>query len=96
MAANVDATAQLRFMATVRRQSAPPRCNPFVIVLQVGTYTEMCIYFWATVCKTVRPMLSDRCLSCLSVTLVFVANGWMDQDETWLAGRPRPWPHCVR
>jgi len=22
--------------------------------------------FWATVCKTVRPMLSDRCLSCLS------------------------------
>ena len=32
--------------------------------------------FWATVCKTVRPMLSDRCpvclscLSCLSVTLV--------------------------
>ena len=24
--------------------------------------------FWATVCKTVRPMLSDRCLSCLSVS----------------------------
>jgi len=21
--------------------------------------------FWATVCKTVRSMLSDRCLSCL-------------------------------
>jgi len=20
----------------------------------------------------------------------------MDQDETWRAGRPRPWPHCVR
>jgi len=30
--------------------------------------------FWATVCKTVRPMLSDccpDCLSCLSVTLVY-------------------------
>ena len=28
--------------------------------------------FWATVCKTVRLMLSDRCLSaCLSVTLVY-------------------------
>jgi len=26
--------------------------------------------FWATVCKTVCPVLSDRCLSCLSVTLV--------------------------
>jgi len=23
-------------------------------------------------------------------------NGWMDQDETWLGGRPRPWPQCVR
>ena len=22
-------------------------------------------------------------------------NGWMDQDEAWHAGRPRPWPHCV-
>jgi len=26
--------------------------------------------FWATVCKTVRPMLSDRCLSVLSVLYV--------------------------
>ena len=25
--------------------------------------------FWATVCKTVRPMISDRRLSCLSVCL---------------------------
>jgi len=25
--------------------------------------------FWATVCKTVCPMLSDRCLSVLSVCL---------------------------
>ena len=23
-------------------------------------------------------------------------NGLTDQDETWHAGRPRPWPHCVR
>ena len=22
-------------------------------------------------------------------------NGWMDQDETWHGGRPRPQPHCV-
>jgi len=27
------------------------------------------IDFWATVCKTVRPMLSVRCLSCLCVCL---------------------------
>jgi len=50
---------------------------------------------WATVCKTVCPIPSDRCLSCLSV--LSVCNvGWMDQDETWHAGRPRPWPHWVR
>ena len=23
-------------------------------------------------------------------------NGWTDQDDTWPAGRPRAWPHCVR
>jgi len=23
-------------------------------------------------------------------------TGWTDQDETWQAGKPRPWPHCVR
>ena len=41
--------------------------------------------FWATVCKTVRPMLSDRCLSVLpvclvlSVTLVYCGQmvGWI-------------------
>jgi len=37
-------------------------------------------------------MLSDHCLSLLSVCDVGVlwSNGWMDQDETWHAGRPRP------
>jgi len=48
-------------------------------------------------------MLSDRCLSVLSCPVCPVCdvralwpNGWTDQDETWHAGRPRPWPHCVR
>ena len=62
--------------------------------------------FCATVCKPVRPMLSDRCLSCLSGCLsvclsvcdvgVLWPNGWTDQDKTWHARRPRPGPHCVR
>jgi len=54
--------------------------------------------FWATVCKTVRPMPSVRCLSCLSDCDVRALwpNGWTNQDETWHAGRTRPWPHCVR
>jgi len=38
--------------------------------------------FWATVCKTVRPMLLDRCLSLyvLSVTLVYCGQtvGWIN------------------
>ena len=45
------------------------------------------------------------CLSCLSVLSVCLSvcdvralwpKGWTDQDETWHAGRPRPWPRCVR
>ena len=38
------------------------------------------------------------CLSWLPVWDVGVLwpNGWMDQDETWHRGRPRPRPHCVR
>ena len=59
-------------------------------------------------CATTLPLtvfgLSVRCLSCLSVCPVCPVrnvralwpNGWTDQDETCLAGRPRPWPHCVR
>jgi len=51
-----------------------------------------------TCCQTVV-YLSRLSLSvCLSVCDVGVLwpNGWMDQDETWHAGRPQPWPHCVR
>jgi len=42
--------------------------------------------------------LSVVCLSVLSACNVGAlwSNGWMDQDETWHAGSPRPWPHCVR
>ena len=63
------------------------------------------LYVRGTDCENVRPMLADRCLSvCLSCLAVLSVcdvssqwpNGWTDQDETWHAGRPRPWPHCVR
>jgi len=40
--------------------------------------------FWATVCKTVCPVLLDRCLSRLVCDVgIFWPNGWMDQDATW-------------
>ena len=65
-------------------------------------------YFWATACKTVRPMLSDRCLSvcpvCLSVTFVYCGQtvGWikmklgmqvgLDPGHIVLDGDPAPPP----
>jgi len=51
--------------------------------------------FWTTVYKMVCPMLSVRCLSVVSVCDVGVLwpNGWMNQDEAWHGGRPRP--HCI-
>jgi len=65
------------------------------------------VYFWTTVCKTVRPMLSDRCLSLcpvLSVTLVYCGETvWqikmklgmqvgLGHGHTVLDGDPAP-PH---
>jgi len=46
-------------------------------------------------------MLSDRCLSVCPVCPVcdvgvLWPNGWMDQDETCHAGRPRRWPRSFR
>jgi len=115
------------------------------------------LIFWATVCKTIRPKLSDRCpvvcpvydigvlwpngwmdladetlhtgiclghivldgdpaphgrghstptsqiygagFACVRLICcpcLLWPNGWMDQNETWHRGRPRPWPHCIR
>jgi len=60
------------------------------------------VSFWATVCETVRPMLADPCLSCLSVTLVYWGQtvGWirmnlgmevgLRSDYTVLYGDPAP------
>jgi len=63
------------------------------------------LWFLATVCKTVRPMLSDRCLSC-PVLSCLVCNvrcivakrldGLGCHLGTWYGGGPRPRPHCVR
>jgi len=40
--------------------------------------------------------LSCRVLSCSVCDVgVLWPNGLTDQDETWHAGRPRLWPHCV-
>ena len=63
------------------------------------------VYFWATICKTVCPVLSDRssvCPSVLSVTLVYCGQtvGWimlklgmevgLDPGHIVLDGDPAP------
>ena len=55
---------------------------------------------WFALCyqTVVCPVLSCHVMSCLSLCDVGALwpSGWTDQDETWHAGRPRPWPHCLR
>ena len=58
----------------LHRDQTPPHFWPMSIVAkgrrsQVLLSTYLTQGFWATVCKTVRPMLWDRCLSVLSVCL---------------------------
>ena len=57
------------------------------------------LVFWATVCKTVRPMPSDRCPVCLSVCLKRWCTVAKRLDESrchLVGGRPRPRQLCVR
>ena len=86
---------------------SPPEAKAFCLsqVQMERKFASFCylvncsnMLFWATVCKTVRAMLLDRCLSVCPVCDVGVLwpNGWMDQHATWYGGRPPPWPHCVR
>ena len=42
-----------------------------------------------------RSVVLSVCSSACDVRALW-PNGWMDQDETWQAGRPRHWQHCVR
>jgi len=51
--------------------------------------------FWATICKTV-PLCYQTVVCPVCDVGVLWPNGWADPDETWRAGRPRSWPHCVR
>ena len=45
--------------------------------------------YQTVVCLVVCPVLSVCNVG------VLWPSGWMDQDETWLAGRSRLWPHFV-
>jgi len=91
--------------------SASPRTGRHdVRRLNLPHYAHACVYMfslsclWAIVCKTVRPMLSDRSRSVLSVTLVYCGQtaGWIKMplgtevglglDHVVLDGDPSPPP----
>jgi len=62
----------------------------------------MRLIFWVTVCKTVRLVLwvccPVSCPVCISVTFEDSGQtiGRIKMKLNWHAGRPQPWPHCVR
>ena len=58
---------------------------------QTTTQNNICYCFWATVCKTVCPMLLVHWLSVLSVCLW----RWCIVAKRLDGGRPRLRPHCV-
>jgi len=51
----------------------------------------------ATLCYMTTPLPPKRGHSTPNVgPYLLWPNGWMNQDEIWHGGRPRPRPHCVR
>ena len=81
-------------------QAGQTDSSPIATVAQKRFALRRANRFWATVCKAVRVILSDRCPVCLSVCPVcnvgvLWPNGWMNQDKTWHGGRPRLMAHCV-
>jgi len=58
---------------------------------------RICAVFWATVSKTVCPMLSDRCLSVCNVDVYSGQTvGWIKMPLGTEVRRPRPRRHCFR
>ena len=80
-----------------RRQLTSNFVNFAVMILPCVIFGWPFVKRFALCYRTVV-CLSCPILSCLSVCNVGVlwSNGLTDQDETFHAGRTRPWPHCVR
>jgi len=54
-------------MFTTSLSDSKNRSLSLFYCLREKQHTLAVFDFWATICKTFRPMLSDRSLSCLSV-----------------------------
>ena len=55
-----------------------------------------CMPSFILIHATVRPQYTNVTDRQVCDVGVLWPNGCMDQDETWHAGRPRPWPHSVK
>ena len=77
---------------TLLTQSLLHDCTVHVVIS-----AATCIFERPFVKRFALCRLCYRTVVCLSVCDVRALwpNGWTDQDETWHAGRPRPWPQCV-
>ena len=104
-AANASATAALKIANAFEWPGLSPKIAPSAWFLgptqafvENGMSIGSALFGRPFVKRFALCYRSVVCLSVLSVCDVRALwpNGWMDQDETWRAGRPRPWPHCVR
>jgi len=101
----VDADGELCFMthkSLIQLVESMAASVVFTTLVSLKTITSTTqLNFWACIHKTYSSPYAIRPLYVLSVCPVcnigvLWPNSWMDQDKTWHAGRPRPWPHCVR
>ena len=70
------------------------KCRNLPIVFGRLFVKRFALCYRSVVCP-VCPVCLFVCLSVCNVGVLW-PNGWTDQDETWHAGTPWPWPHCVR
>jgi len=65
---------------------------------QINTsLSKLLLRFNVVLLSPLKPVIVVVCLSCpVCDVRALWPNGWTDQGETWQAGRPWSWPHCVR
>ena len=68
--------------------------NDYVLCRFRRPFVKRFALYHRTAVLSVCPIYLSVCPVCDDGVLS--PNGSMDQDETWHAGRPQPWPHCVR
>ena len=94
IAANLRQCTMVPGTATVRRHRHLLMCQT-AKTANIGAKLLIGRPFVKRFALCYRSVVLSVCLSVYDVHALW-PNGWTDQDETWHAGKPRPWPHCVR